>query len=54
LKKRKYDKVKAVKEIARKRVGNPPPQRALDEKSARSKPKHQKSWTEEGTLDVST
>jgi hypothetical protein len=53
-KQRKYDKVKAVKEIARKRIGSPPPPRTIDEKSARAKPKHKKPWTEEGTFDLET
>ena len=40
----KYDKTKAVKAIARKRVGSPPPARTLDEKAVRSKPKYKKDW----------
>ena len=43
----KYDKTKAVKAIARKRVGRPPAARVLDEKAVRDKPKHKKDWTEE-------
>lgn len=42
-----YDKTKAVKAIARKRVGPPPAARVLDEKAVRVKPKHKKSWSEE-------
>ncbi|MGA8026786.1 MAG: hypothetical protein WB992_06540 [Bryobacteraceae bacterium] len=40
----KYDKTKAVKAIARKRVGSPPAARVLDEKPIRSKPKHKTAW----------
>jgi len=43
----KYDKAKAVKAIARQRVGAPKPARALSAKPLRAKPKHKKSWTEE-------
>lgn len=43
----KYDKTKAVKAIARKRVGTPPPARIFDEKPLRAKPKYRKHWTEE-------
>jgi hypothetical protein len=44
---RKYDKTKAVKAIARKRVGSPPPARTLEEKPIRAKAKHKKHWTEQ-------
>jgi hypothetical protein len=44
---RKYNKMKAVKAIARERVGSPPPARTFDEKPIRTKPKHKKHWTEE-------
>jgi len=37
-----------VKAIARTRVGSPKPARILEEKSARDKPKHKKSWDDEG------
>jgi len=43
----KYDKTKAVKAIARKRVGNPPAARPLDERAVRTKPKYKKDWAEE-------
>jgi len=43
---RKYSKTKAVKAIARKRLGSPKPARVLEEKPARSRPKHKKKWTE--------
>ena len=43
----KYSRTKAVKAIARKRVGSPPPARALDEKLMHRKPKHKKQWTKE-------
>jgi hypothetical protein len=43
----KYNRTKAVKAIARKRVGSPPPARILDEKPIRKKPKHKKHWTDE-------
>jgi len=42
-----YDKTKAVKAIARKRVGAPSAARALDEKAVRTKPKYKKAWSEE-------
>ena len=42
----KYDKAKAVKAIARKRVGAPQPARVLDEKAIRPKPKHKKKYLE--------
>ncbi|HEY3937477.1 MAG TPA: hypothetical protein VGL97_08610 [Bryobacteraceae bacterium] len=45
-KRRKFDKTKRVKAIARARVGNPPPARVLDDKPARSKPKHKIDWLE--------
>jgi hypothetical protein len=44
---RKYSKSKAVKSIARERVGSPPASRAIAPKSDRKKPKHKKeSWVE--------
>jgi hypothetical protein len=46
-KRTKYSKTKAVKAIARKRVGNPPAARVLDEKAVRTKPKYKKHWSEE-------
>jgi hypothetical protein len=46
-KRRNYDKTKAVKAIARKRVGSPAPARILEERATRSKPKHKKQWIEE-------
>jgi hypothetical protein len=42
-----YSKTKAVKAMARKRVGAPPAARPLDERTVRSKSKHKKPWTEE-------
>jgi hypothetical protein len=44
---RKYSKNKAVKAIARERVGSPKPSRVVAAKLARPKPKHKKSWTDE-------
>ena len=49
---RKYSKTKAVKAMARERVGNPPPARAFSEKPRRTKPKYKKHWSEE-TDDLS-
>jgi len=46
-KRRKYDKTKAVKAMARERVGAPKPARVLDDNPARAKPKHKKRWTDE-------
>jgi len=43
----KYDKNKAVKAIARQRVGAPKAARVIEEKPLRSKPKHKKRWVEE-------
>jgi hypothetical protein len=43
----KYDKTKAVKAIARERVGAPKASRAIKERPLRPKPKHKKRWTEE-------
>jgi len=44
---RKYSKSKAVKSIARERVGSPPPSREIASKSDRKKPKHKKEiWDE--------
>lgn len=43
---RKHSKTKAVKAIARERVGSPKPARIVDEKPVRSKPKHKKKWAE--------
>jgi hypothetical protein len=44
---RKFSKSKAVKSIARERVGSPPPSRPIKPKSERDKPKHKKeSWEE--------
>ncbi len=43
----KYDKTKAVKAMARKRVGSPPAARALDERAIRRKPKYKKDWGKE-------
>jgi hypothetical protein len=43
----KYSKSKAVKAIARQRVGSPKPARVLADKPARSKPKHKKKWVDE-------
>jgi hypothetical protein len=43
----KFDKTKRVKAIARKRVGNPPAARALEERATRSQPKHKKKLLEE-------
>ncbi|MGI8958827.1 MAG: hypothetical protein ACR2IV_03500 [Bryobacteraceae bacterium] len=42
----KFDRAKAVKAIARKRVGRPPAARALEERATRSKPKHKKQLLE--------
>jgi hypothetical protein len=44
---RRYVKSKAVKALARERIGSPKPARIFDEKSPNSKPKHQKKVTEE-------
>ena len=44
-KKRKLNKNKEVKAIARERIGTPPPTRPLDEKPVRTKPKHKKPIT---------
>jgi hypothetical protein len=46
-KRRKYNKTKEVKAIARKRVGSPPAARTLEERATRSKPKHKKQLIEE-------
>jgi hypothetical protein len=43
----KYSKEKTVKDLARKRVGVPPPSRALDEREQRPKIKHKKKWPNE-------
>jgi hypothetical protein len=43
----KYDRTKAVKAIARKRLGAPPAARVLDDVAIRSKPKHKQKWTAE-------
>jgi hypothetical protein len=43
----KYNKTKALKAIARQRVGSPPPARTLENKTVRAKPKHKKPWPEE-------
>jgi hypothetical protein len=43
----KYNKTKAIKAIARERVGTPPPARVLKEKPIRTTPKHKKLWPEE-------
>ena len=42
---RKYSKTKAVKALARERVGTPKPARIVEDKSVR--PKHKKKMTEE-------
>lgn len=39
----KYSKVKAVKSIARDRVGRPPTVRVFEEKAQRPKPKYKKN-----------
>jgi hypothetical protein len=44
---RKYSKAKAVKAIARERVGTPKPGRVLDTKPTRAKSKHKKKVAEE-------
>ena len=46
-KKRKYDRKKEVRAIARERIGTPPPARPLQERPTRKKPKHTKPVTEE-------
>jgi hypothetical protein len=46
-KKRKYDRKKEVRAIARERIGTPPPARPLQERPTRKKPKHKKPVTEE-------
>jgi hypothetical protein len=43
----KYSKAKAVKAIARERVGTPKPGRIVEDKTLRSKPKHKKKTSEE-------
>jgi hypothetical protein len=44
---RKYSKTKAVKAIARQRVGTPKPARVVEDKTLRPKPKHKKKISEE-------
>jgi hypothetical protein len=44
---RKYSKTKAIKAIARERVGSPKAARVVEPKQARPKPKHKKKWIEE-------
>jgi hypothetical protein len=44
---RKYSKTKAVKAIARERVGTPRPARVVADKNLRTKPKHKKKIAEE-------
>jgi hypothetical protein len=48
----KYEKTKAVKAIARTRVGSPPPGRVLNEKVIRSRPKHKKDWSQEDESEL--
>jgi hypothetical protein len=44
---RKYSKSKAVKSLARERVGSPPASREIAPKADRKKPKHKKeTWDE--------
>jgi hypothetical protein len=44
---RKISKSKAVKSIARERIGSPPASRAIAPKSDRKKPKHKKEPIDE-------
>jgi hypothetical protein len=44
---RRYSKTKAVKELARERLGAPKPARVFEDKSLRPKPKHKKKITSE-------
>jgi hypothetical protein len=44
---RKYSKTKAVKQLARERVGTPKPARVLEDNSLRAKPKHKKKETDQ-------
>ncbi len=46
-KKKQFDARKEVRAIARERVGTVPPARALEERSAKRKPKHKKPLDEE-------
>lgn len=39
----RYDKLKSIKSVARKRVGSPPASRPLLERPLREKPKYKKS-----------
>jgi hypothetical protein len=50
--KKRYNRRKEVKAIARERVGTVPPSRPIEPKSRRKKPKHKKPLTEGAADEV--
>jgi hypothetical protein len=48
-KKKRYERKKAVRKLARERVGTVPPSRLIEPKTKRKKPKHKKRLPEDDT-----